>query len=275
MKLSWRGFALFILYLLSASVATGQTTVRAALPRDLTIENHLYILDVETSGPPVLVENRKEVIFTFTPVSNQQVVRSQGYQNQLSLASSAPSRVSIAFGHEQYRVLHPMDRSPKGVYFYFFEYTRSFLEEHRNLEYRYIVDGVWMDDPLNPMTRSLISGARLSMVPLPPAPMVPDATPILMPPGAGLEGRTVRFVYEAPPGKEVYLAGSFNAWDPFLHRLRERPDVPGVYEITLHLSPGVYHYQYVSGGRRSLDPLNPSHGQDSEGISYSRVTIPR
>lgn len=243
------------------------------MPKDLSIEQHLYILEIQSASAPVLEETRKEVIFTFSPQSNQQLVLAQGYQNQSSLSLTNPHRVFIAFGHEQYRVLHPMDRSPHGVYFYFFQYNRTFQEDHDSLEYRYVVDGVWMADPLNSMARSLLSGVQISRFILPQLGPLPEQAPLQYPATPGLKGKNVRFVYEAPSGKDIYLSGSFNGWDPFLYRFRERLDAPGVYELTIHLNPGVHHYQFVSEGQRHLDPLNPNYGRNPEGVVYSRLEV--
>ncbi len=51
----------------------------------------------------------------------------------------------------------------------------------------------------------------------------------------------------APPVKEVYLAGSFNEWNP-TGRKMEGPDAEGYYTSELTLDPGSYEYKFVING---------------------------
>jgi len=267
---------LFLGFFGSLFAQTAENSVlRPALPRELTLNDHMFILDLQDSVAPRVLEDRKEIVFTYRPDVGATLIRDQGYQNQPNMSPRGPGRVSIAFGHEQFRILYPMDRSPNGVFFFYFDYNRSFQEQFRVLEYRFIVDGVWMEDPRNPSVRSLLSGLGISQVALPAPSVLPETAPLLTPAANGIPGRTVRFVYETLPGQALYLSGSFNAWDPYLYRMRERADTPGLYELTIHLPPGEYHYQFTANGRRTLDPLNGMFGTDRNGVVYSRFMVPQ
>jgi hypothetical protein len=70
----------------------------------------------------------------------------------------------------------------------------------------------------------------------------------------------------------VTVAGSFNAWDPFIHELYEI--APGVYELSLQLPPGEYHYVFVYRGNRVPDPLNRQllYGADGRPVSGLSIT---
>jgi len=66
----------------------------------------------------------------------------------------------------------------------------------------------------------------------------------------------VNFTYQ-PNGKQpksVQLAGQINDWNPSKTNLEK---VDGVWETTLLLNPGKYHYQVVVDGDWILDPANP------------------
>ena len=66
----------------------------------------------------------------------------------------------------------------------------------------------------------------------------------------------VNFTYQ-PKGKQpksVQLAGQINDWNPSKTNLEK---VDGVWETTLLLNPGKYHYQVVVDGDWILDPANP------------------
>lgn len=68
----------------------------------------------------------------------------------------------------------------------------------------------------------------------------------------------VRFTYRPNAAADtVYLAGSFNDWQPTAHRM-DGPDAEGRYATTLKLKRGRYEYKYVlDGAKWRADPGNP------------------
>jgi hypothetical protein len=67
--------------------------------------------------------------------------------------------------------------------------------------------------------------------------------------------RAVSFRLLAPAAQAVYLGGTFNDFDARKNPLARRPD--GVWETTLDLAPGSYHYKFKVDGHWELDPTNP------------------
>jgi hypothetical protein len=121
------------------------------------------------------------------------------------------------------------------------------------LEYRLIADGLWIADPFNRESRlDTASGVRNSLVSLDPAPF--SSQEIREREGAEADGR-VLFRYTAEPGAAVYLAGSFNNWDPFMYEMREQ--APGRYTLALGLPPGTYQYVFFRQGEFHYDLANP------------------
>lgn len=59
-------------------------------------------------------------------------------------------------------------------------------------------------------------------------------------------------VCHAPEATNVFLAGTFNDWDPQASPLQRTPD--GVWQITLGLAPGRYEYKFVVDGRWCCEP---------------------
>ena len=71
--------------------------------------------------------------------------------------------------------------------------------------------------------------------------------------------RAVDFVFEDAPGKEVFLAGSFNNWQMTTPMSDKK--IPGVYTRRLLLEPGEYQYKFVVNGwaqRLLVSPLRLS-----------------
>ncbi|MDR0643534.1 MAG: glycogen-binding domain-containing protein [Treponema sp.] len=179
-------------------------------------------------------------------------------------APASYKRVGIAFAHEGFakvywfKKLMAPDDSPKpqkqeskqgppvtykdsGILFF----TYTVPKELTTLEYRLIIDGLWTADPANPNKRISESGITVSIAPLPSVKNEPLTTTDTAPSGG------VFFSYKGQSGQSVYVAGSFNNWDPFMYELKENS--PGNYSLALRLPTGVYHYVFFVQGKRVLD----------------------
>jgi hypothetical protein len=184
----------------------------------------------------------------------------------LFTAPASYRKVGIAFAHEGFAKIYwfqkllvpdgnpkpqpeeskigpPVEYADSGILFY--AYTVP--EGLSSLEYRLVINGLWTIDPANPNKRIDESGIARSLAPMPTVqkPKQVQDTP----------ARTLSFRYTGAPGEVVYVAGSFNNWDPFMYELQEKS--PGNYSLTLPLPPGVYQYAYYIRGERVLDPSNP------------------
>ncbi len=80
----------------------------------------------------------------------------------------------------------------------------------------------------------------------------PVAAPAKAEPAAPKAERVVLTV-QADPGSTVYLAGSFNKWDPKGLRMVDK-DGNGLYSVSVTLAPGIYEYKFVINGVWTLDP---------------------
>jgi hypothetical protein len=133
------------------------------------------------------------------------------------------------------------------------------------LEYRLIADGLWITDPLNPESRlDTASGVQHSLVYLAPLPAPQTTT-------AERDGR-IHFRYRTAPGDAVYLAGSFNNWDPFMYEMNE--ETPGTYTLALGLPAGTYHYVFFQRGTFHHDLSNPEQVYLLDGRTASVLTVP-
>ncbi len=78
---------------------------------------------------------------------------------------------------------------------------------------------------------------------------------------------------DQPAVTSVYLAGSFNDWNPTAH-LMTGPDKDGWFRTTLHLNAGHYEYKFVLNGKTwTHDPGNPNqNGPFNNGVIRVRPT---
>lgn len=60
------------------------------------------------------------------------------------------------------------------------------------------------------------------------------------------------FKVKAIPGAEVFLAGSFNNWDPSKTRMKQNGD--GSYAVKVRIPPGKHEYKFLVNGTWQVDP---------------------
>ena len=83
--------------------------------------------------------------------------------------------------------------------------------------------------------------------------------------------RMVDFNYSSTPGKKVFVAGSFNNWQPE-QELKDREN-SGLYHCRMRLLPGEYQYKFVVNGNWCLDAENPNFTSNDFGTLNSLLTV--
>ena len=84
--------------------------------------------------------------------------------------------------------------------------------------------------------------------------------------------KSVTFTVRAEPGKAVYLAGTFNNWDPTGKKMTDKKK-DGVYSTTIKLAPGTYEYKFVIDGVWCADPENTDVVKNDCGTLNSVITV--
>lgn len=64
--------------------------------------------------------------------------------------------------------------------------------------------------------------------------------------------KRVTFQFNDTRACQVFLAGSFNAWDPSTRPLRK--NAKGLWKTTVTLEHGVYQYRFIVDGEWKEDP---------------------
>ncbi|MFW5695773.1 MAG: hypothetical protein ACOCYB_11435 [Alkalispirochaeta sp.] len=233
---------------------------------DLDTDTWLQVSGITEAGEPRVFDDL--VVFTYQP-------------------SGFVRHVAAAFAHEGYRELHTFSvrkRTDDEDLFYL-AYPVDIDRDH--LDYRIVVDGVWMSDPHAPQTVSDDRGIEIGRVMLRERPSYRTPSPVPNDDGTvtfrfALDTRisatleTVdrqRISPDTFDEPEIYVVGTFNGWDPYAHRL-SGPDEDGFYSVTIPVSSGDHFYYFLIDGRRVLDPLNRSQGRDLQTdtrVSYLQV----
>ena len=88
----------------------------------------------------------------------------------------------------------------------------------------------------------------------------------------GAKEKAVRFELQAAPDCQVFIAGSFNNWDPTSHPLAYRPD-KDVFRAYILLEEGTYEYKFIVNGVWQEDPLCPERVANEKGTYNSVIRI--
>ena len=185
------------------------------------------------------------------------------HQVLLSYQTSEPVRlVGARFAHEDYRIFHIYFRNEHEVFLLLLDVP----EEVEELRYRLVVDGLWINDPFNPRSDEDAFGRVFSLFNLQDRPARVAVSPEIHREGS------VTFFFQTLPDRAVSVAGDFNNWDPFWHRMQETK--PGQYHLTVRMPPGQHFYYYIVNGQRVLDPINQDTARDFEGFRVSTFFLP-
>lgn len=85
-------------------------------------------------------------------------------------------------------------------------------------------------------------------------------------------GRAILFEVRAPPDSKVFIAGTFNHWNPTTHPLAYHPE-DGVFRATLHLPAGTHQYKFLVDGAWHLDIHCPHWVLNGQGSLNSVIHI--
>lgn len=66
-------------------------------------------------------------------------------------------------------------------------------------------------------------------------------------------GKKVNFTLSAKPGSQVFVAGTFNKWNPTANPLTDTPD-SGQFKLALDVPSGAHEYKFVVNGIWTVDP---------------------
>jgi hypothetical protein len=113
-------------------------------------------------------------------------------------------------------------------------WEKSIFVEEGTYAYKYILDGrIWITDPTNPLQREDGEGNVNSIFSF---------------------GDTSIFQLKGfANAKNVYVAGSFNAWRPYEIKMKKTAEG---WEVPYVLGPGMYQYKFIVDDKWILDPSN-------------------
>lgn len=84
--------------------------------------------------------------------------------------------------------------------------------------------------------------------------------------------KKVEFQLTVEPGSEVFVAGTFNKWNPTANRMKDNPG-SGHCKATLLVPPGRHEYKFVVNGVWTADPTCENWNPDGHGTMNSVIVV--
>jgi 1,4-alpha-glucan branching enzyme len=103
-------------------------------------------------------------------------------------------------------------------------------------------------------------------------PDAPPAKPRANTLTSGDATRKVEFALNAEPGSQVFLAGTFNNWNPTATALADNPD-SGHFKTTVAVPKGRHEYKFVVNGVWCVDPNCPDWAPNGHGSLNSVIEV--
>ncbi len=150
--------------------------------------------------------------------------------------------------------------------------------EPRRYEYKFLVDGAYVEDPDNPETNPDPYGGVNSVLLVPMSggdsgiTIPEDATADRVKPIERIpDAKLTEFSYSAPDAKKVSVAGDFNDWSTDVNPMEKGEN--GIWRTKIELIPGKYEYKFVVDGNYVTDPKNPETVPDPYGGENSLLVV--
>ncbi|MFW6137759.1 MAG: hypothetical protein ACOC7U_01165 [Spirochaetota bacterium] len=203
--------------------------------------------DVREAGPPRVTD--EGVLFSFEP-------------------KKEPVDIRVGGEFNNWEKIHPMKKNRHGIYVYLYNRTgkKGIVLEPGQYRYRYLVNGMWVKDPLNPRTVEDQYGTKLSIFDVKKPIIMVNQNPV------HFKNNFYVFYYKNDKAEEVYLVGDFNNWDPY--SLPMQKNKAGLWEVVVDLVPGSHYYRFYVDGVYRKDPLGRKLVYDRFDNVYSAVKIP-
>ena len=119
-----------------------------------------------------------------------------------------------------------------------------------NYEYRFIIDGKEITDPLNPLVTNSVKNGGNSFLIINP-----------------------NFIFRLKGfsnAKSIFLAGDFDNWSEYALPMKHEGDE---WIFNIHLSPGKHLYKFIVDGKWIIDPHNKLWEQNEYGTGNSVIWI--
>lgn len=206
------------------------------------------LFGIREAGPPLITS--EGILFTYKP------------------EKEIPEKVMVGGDFDNWRSLHRMEKGDFGIFAFLYNKRdeRGIVLKEGVYRYRYLIDGIWINDPYSKALLYDSKGTALSFFVLQRPIIIIDYNPLHL-------GRNdYLFYYKNDNAKVVSIVGDFNNWNPYSHLMKK--NLAGLWEIVIDIPPGVYFYRFVVDGSYKNDPLGRVVVYDIFDNTFTRLEVP-
>lgn len=225
----------------------------ASRPQDIRTEYYYNLTMLKNSSSPESIR-----LVMVNNLSTERSVVSEGvlftYKDRKAVS------VKIAGNFSSWK-METMTRGKDGVWFYFLPSEKY----SGTVRYKFNVDGLWTDDPMNARNEYDRAGSYLSVAENRPF----DEGRLLT--YKFIDRNRVLFRLYRPDAQIISLVGDFNSWNPENDLMKRGDD--GVWRLEKRLPRGEYRYKYIIDGKWQADVYNPLSASDNTGDICSVLRV--
>jgi hypothetical protein len=190
------------------------------------------------------------------------------YGNAAGTDAGAPKYVKIIGDFNGWEESYFMTKNRYGVFVFLYSEAgkKGVVLPEGRYHYRFLVDGIWTNDPSHKRLEYDAGGTPLSYFDVPAPIVIAKKNPVYT------GHHTYVFYYKNAAAKNVFLLGDFNDWNPY--SLPMRQNASGLWEGEADILPGSYTYVFLVDGVYIRDPLGTDIVCDRFDNEYSRLTLP-
>lgn len=183
-------------------------------------------------------------------------------------SENTPKYVKIIGDFDDWERSYYMTKNRHGVFVFLYEETgnKGIVLPEGRYRYRFLVDGIWINDPANDRFEYDAVGTALSSFDVPAPIIIAEQNPL------HVRGNSYVFYYSDDTASEVYLMGDFNNWNPY--SLPMKRNRSGLWESEVDILPGSYAYIFLVDGVYRKDPLGTKIVYDRFDREHSKLTLP-
>ena len=240
-------------YFKIVSIICLSITVLSSMPDNEIVINHYKLMQLKDAKSP---EKIKLFMADNTGQGQPMIVNGLLFTYKDRKADN----VSISGNFSSWKMVK-MTRGKDGVWFYFL----SNNDFNGKVEYKFNIDGLWVEDVNNFFKKDDRMGSYLSL-----AENDKPSEGILVSYKITGNNRILFQTYN-PKAKLISLVGDFNGWNPESDLMKRGND--GIWRLEKRLYSGVHRYKFIIDGKWTPDFFNPESGSDDTGDLCSIVKI--
>ena len=249
MKKSIKKHLVLILILFNSTIILSAFSYKDQLPQTLQINE----TDVVGDPPKSVLYKDKPFLPTFFPENIKQITKPTVYQDGIlfTFLGKPFDEIILISSINNWKKEYQLKTNKMGIFF-------TFIKENIKkgfYTYRYKVNGIWVNDPIQKMSVYNQYQQKLSAI------YVKNNITLYQKSPLKIKDNYYRFSLKNNQYKYVSIIGTRNNWDPYAEPMKLKNNQ---WQIELFLERDKTFYLFWTDGKKINDPFNPHLAQSDQ-----------